>query len=296
MTRVSRAFTLCASLCAAQLGAQQRELLRYELSSAEGRLLGFYSSALAGVAPGIPFGPGTKALSLELALELSYIPHLTAQQRTAGFDKPEASNLSPILPRPRLALAIPGNFVIQGSWLPPVTVSDARGNLYGLALSHHLHSPMRGVATFASRLAFADGRVEGAITCGEHLGSGSLSDQLYYANVCHAQPSRDYFTPRQLSADFTLISARAALRAQVYASVGLRREWTSFDIGVTRSDGSRDLDHPVLEMDATRGFGAFGLQWGAAAGSGSKMRRAVEIFYTPGSLATVRLLGGWTIN
>jgi hypothetical protein len=224
-----------------------------------------------------------------VALELGYIPHLSASQRTAGFDKPEASNLSPVLPRPRISLTLPGGLILDANLLPPVNVVDARANLYGASLRRSVNI---GAASLAPRVSFLDGRVEGAITCTAELGSGSLSDQQYYANVCHANESRDYFEPMQFSFDLTLENGPRFLHGQSYATVGVRREQTRFDIGVIMSDGSRDLDHPVLEMDATRAFGAAGLQWY----SGGRGRVAAEVFYTPGSIVTGRLLVAWRLR
>jgi hypothetical protein len=110
--------------------------------------------------------------------------------------------------------------------------------------------------------------------------------------VCHANASRDWFEPSHLSLDVAIGGRRSLLGVQPYLAGGLRREVTRFDIGVILPDGSRDPDHPVLEMAATRAFGSAGVEWSA----GTRLRYAAEIFWSPGSLVTVRLLGGWRLR
>src|SRR5687767_5964696 len=67
---------------------------RYEWKDPEGRLMAYYSAALAFSpvgAPRIAAGPwgGT------LGLEISYLPALSDAQRSGGFSKTESTNLAP---------------------------------------------------------------------------------------------------------------------------------------------------------------------------------------------------------
>jgi hypothetical protein len=240
--------------------------------------MGFYAAALAVTAVGTGSGEGA-AWDVSAGLELSYIPRLSRRQRTGGFDKPESSNLSPVLPRPRLTLITPARVRIEASWLPPIEVFDARANLYSIALSRAIAN--RGAFFFTPRLAASGGRARGAITCNDALRRGTPSEQVYYGAVCHARESDDYFEPRQLSAEL-IISHRGGARYVPFATAGVRRDDVRFDIGVQRRDGGRDLDHPVLLMRATRPFVAAGLAWEGAVMGG------IEMFYAPGSLVTAR--------
>jgi hypothetical protein len=273
--------------CAAALPAQQREVQRYGIDSPEGRLMGFYSSALGTTPLGAPLRGVHAVWSAELALEVGYIPWLTRAQRSAGFDKPEASNLSPVLPRPHLALLLPAELLVDVSWVPPVGVLDATANLFGLSVRRTFEA---GAFTLSPRMGLMIGRVEGAITCSEDLGSGAPEEQIYYANVCHANESNDYFDPAHLSVDVTLAKSSPARRTP-WITAGLRREDVTFDIGVMQASGERDPDHPVLEMEATRFFAATGLQWEAR-----RTRYGMELFYSPGSLLTARFFGALRIR
>jgi hypothetical protein len=257
---------------------QSREIQRHSFDDPEGRLMAFYAAALSvsAIGPAAANSPWT----LTGGLELSHIPQLSQRQRTAGFDKPESSNLSPILPRARVSLSMPGSVRVEGSWLPPVSVFEARANLYAIALSRPV--PIRWSMTITPRVAAAAGKARGAITCNDDLRRGSDSEQVYYAAVCHARQSDDHFEPRQLSAE--LILSRPRVGVVPFATMGLRRDHTRFDIGVQRSDGSRETDHPILVMRATRPFLAAGAAWRSGLGE-----LGGEVHYAPGSLITVRL-------
>lgn len=231
-------------------------------------------SAIGTAAAGSPWSVGA-------GIELSHIPQLSRRQRTAGFDKPESSNLSPVLPRARLSLGIPGGVRLEASWLPPVSVFDARANLYALAVSRPIASDWPVVVT--PRLVASGGRARGAITCNDALLRGTPSEQVYYSAVCHARQSDDHFSPRQFSAELIVTRARDT-RIVPFATAGLRYDDVRFDIGVRRPDGSRDVDHPVLVMTVTRPFVAGGAVWRA-----SRADAAAEIYYAPGSFVTVRV-------
>lgn len=241
--------------------------------------MAFYAAALSVSAIGT--ADAHAPWSVTAGLELSYIPQLSRRQRTAGFDKPESSNLSPILPRARLSLSTPGDVRIEGSWLPPVSVFDARANLYSIALSRAISTPWAIAIT--PRLAVAAGRARGAITCNDDLRRGTASEQVYYAAVCHARESDDYFEPGQLSAEL-IVSRPRAMGIVPFATLGALRHDVRFDIGVQRPDGSRDPDHPILLMRATRPFVAAGIAWRSVRGEAGG-----EIHYAPGSLVTARL-------
>ena len=241
--------------------------------------MAFYAAALAVSAVGT--GAADPPWSISAGIELSHIPRLSRKQRTAGFDKPEASNLSPVLPRARIAISTPGGLRVEGSWLPPITVFDARANLYAIALSKSM--VRRGSIVVTPRLAAAGGQARGAITCNDALLHGTPSEQVYYGAVCHVRQSDDRFEPRQLSAEL-IVSRPVGSRLVPFVTAGVRRDDMRFDIGVRRSDGTRDTDHPVLVMRATRPFAAGGATWRS-----SRADAGAELYYAPGSLLTVRL-------
>jgi len=257
----------------------------------------YYSSTVAFSPLGVPFGadrPAAPAVAsdrapsrIEAALELSYLPPLSSEQRTVGTDKPESTNLAPVFVRPRVGARLPGGLGLELSWIPPLRVFDVKANLLGGALSRSFSTSL-GV-DLVPRASFLTGRVEGPITCNsETATSGSASLATYFTYVCYGNDSEDFFEPRHVSGEILVSRTSANRRWQPYASAGARWERTRFDIGVIRDDGSRDPDEPILEVKATRGYGTIGASWFGV----RRTRLATELYYAPGSALTVRALAG----
>ncbi len=267
-------------LAGTPLAAQQRAVQVHRASEPEGRLLAFYSAAMVYS----PLGAVAPARRWWLGVEATWLPTLTEAQRRPGIDKPETTNLSPVLPRPRLGVRT-AVAVLEASWVPPITVADARANLVALAASRTV-ATWRGVA-FVPRLSAVAGRVEGAITCNASTTrSGNRDLATYYAAVCHGNDSNDWFEPRIAAGE--LVAARAMARpgAQLWLAAGGRIDRSRFDIGVRRADGTRDPDHPILRLRDSRPHLAAGARWPVT----HRLLAAGEWFYAPGSVATLRAL------
>jgi hypothetical protein len=266
---------------AARAGAQSRVVERYDFDDGRGKLISYYSAVLTfspGRAP-LAAAPGT----VTAAIELSYVPPLSESQRRVG-DKPEGTNLAPLFARPRAAVALPGGVQLEASWMPPVRVFDVEANVASGALSRPVR--VRGELTLTPRVAATAGTVKGAITCYEDLARGTPDERVYYSFICNGSTSDDHYKPRHVMAE--LVAARPLGGAPLvpYAGLGLRRDQSRFDVGVVRPDGSRDPDHPILELRATRGYGFAGATWTM----GRLLGASGELFYAPGSVLTVRLL------
>lgn len=274
----------------AVLHAQGRELDRYGPGSAEARIMLYYSSTVAFSPLGAHAVSGTLGgaeRKFEVAVELSFLPPLSAKQRTAGSDKPEATNLAPLFARPRLSARLPGAAVLEVSWIPPFRVFDVRANLFAGAISRSF--TVTPAISIVPRASFVAGRVEGPITCNrETADEGDAALATYYATVCYGNDSNDYFEPRHVSGELLMTRSMPRARWQPYVSAGARAERTRFDVGVIRRDGSRDTDQPILEVKTTRAFGTIGASWFGV----PRTRLAGELYYAPGSVLTVRGLAG----
>jgi hypothetical protein len=263
-----------------QAVAQQREIQRYSANSDEGRLMSFYSAVLAfspaGMSLGLPNG------AVMFAIELSYVPRLDEAQRSAGYDKPEATNLAPVFPRPRAVIGLPRSTTMEVSWLPPVRVFGVTANLAAAAIASRFWS--RRTESLVARVSGLAGRVTGPITCNADVVAGSQDLATYYRTVCRNRDSRDYFEPRHLSLE--LVGTREGGTTRLSLGAGARMDaGTRFDIGVAKADGSyRDPDHPVLELRSVRPHLVAGINrqaWSIGTFS-------LEAFYAPGSLLTAR--------
>jgi hypothetical protein len=271
-----------ALLCAIPVRAQERPVERHGFSGPEGRLLAFYSASMAFSPAGL-----TSAGRLSFGVEVSYVPYLDEAQRRPSIDKPEATNLAPLFPRPRVGVRLRG-LHLEGSWVPPLRLFDVEANLVGASVS--------GIAwqgngwAMAPRLWVTAGRVRGAITCAASAMLDKGPDlATYYAAVCHGRESDDWFEPRMLGAE--LLASRLLRDGAIlaYAGAGGRLDRSRFDIGVLRSDGSRDPDHPVLELRATRPHLTAGATWKPR----SPIAVGGELFWAPGSLLTARATMRW---
>ena len=246
--------------------------------------MGFYAAAVAYSSIGIS-SPATASWDVSAGVELSYLPWLSKAERSAGFDKPESSNLSPVIPRPRIGVVTPGAVRIDLSWLPPARVFGAKANLYSLAVSRTI-ATRYGIA-MTPRIAATGGRVRGAITCNDDLVDGTESEGIYFRRVCGNLESDDHFEPKQVSGELILSQQRRASRLAPFVGAGVRRDDVRFDIGVRSDNGKRNPDHPVLAMRATRPFFVGGTLFDDARGR----RAGAELYYAPGSLLTVRVRG-----
>lgn len=260
----------------------QRVVERRGFDEGQGKLMSYYSSSLMFTPV---MAPRQRARgTLELGLELAYVPELSAEQRRVG-DKPEATNLAPLFPRPRLTYALTDRLAIEGSWLPPIEVFDVQANVVSVALTWT--SALHGGLRFTPRVAGMIGSVEGAITCYADMLSESPDLALYYSTVCYGHESRDDFQPRHVLGELTIGWERQGSRLLPYAGWGARADFTRFDIGVIRTDGSIEQDHPILELRTVRPYALLGTTILAM----PRARATAELLYAPGSIVTVRVQG-----
>jgi hypothetical protein len=272
-----------AALFVTPVSAQDRVRERHDFDDPEGRLIGFYSAALLFSPLGAP--ERARAWTFDAGVEVGYIPHLSKSQRTAFQDKPEATNLAPVLPRPRVSLVLPVALHAQLSWVPPVRVFDVEANLFSVSVTRALEP--RGI-TVAPRIVAMWGKVRGSITCFEDLREGTQSENRYYNEICHGRTSDDHFKPQHLAGEVLVSRQMWRLPFVPYAGIGVLREKTIFDIGVLHRDGSRDPDHPILELRATRAYAFLG----GTVNAWRSTRFTSELFYAPGSLFTARVFAG----
>jgi hypothetical protein len=261
--------------------AGTRVVEEHSWSSHEGRLMAYYSAALAFSPVGAPRPAGVRGASI--GIELSYLPALSEAQRSAGYTKAQSTNLAPVVPRPRISVALPAGFSLEGSWIPPIRVFGVKANLLSGAVSRSFTAP--GGFSLTPRIAGTIGSVKGPITCNDELQERGGGDAVYFTYVCHGTESEDSFEPSALSGE--LIASRTIRRGTIapYAGFGVRLERDRFDVGVRFPDGSTDPNHSILELDLTRGYGFLGATWAGPRRSAV----SAELFYAPGSLVTGRV-------
>jgi len=105
--------------------------------------------------------------SVDVAVEVTQVPHLSADQRRVGFDgvKEEDLNRLPVFVRPRVTVGLPHRFAIEVGWVPPIEIDGVQPNIFSLALDRVLYVGQNW--SFGARLHGQIGSVEGDLVCSE---------------------------------------------------------------------------------------------------------------------------------
>ena len=276
---------------ASGLGAQTNTTCRPDEDSNEAKLLGFFATPIA-------FSPGgimdhLPPWRVRVAVEASYVPSPSRQMQQPeacyGVKKTENTDLSPVLPRPRVAVGLPGGFVLEGSYLPPITVADAEPNLGSLALSRPWtlrESPDGGNVAVVLRMHGTLGRVRGSITCPDE----SLQQSDPTAACYGSEASWDTYEPNMFGGEVTLARESAGQRWGAYGTGGVTLLRPRFQVGFQYLGGIYDDTKIVVDM--TR----FAIGGGAWYRVGSAAAITGELYSVPTDATTFRIGGAYTFH
>jgi hypothetical protein len=256
---------------------------RASAGSNEATLLAHYAVPLAFTAA-LPQA-SLRAGEVALALETSWLPTPPADVRRSEecyLAKGENTALSPVLPRPRVAVGLPAGLVAEASLLPPVTVADATPFLVGLALAW-THPVGRG-ATLAARAHGTLGYVDGPVTCAADALQSNPSAPCFGDT-----PSNDRYAPNAFGAEL-LVSLPLASRWSALLGAGVVHARPRFDVNFTNGVGLRDGTR--VRFDDT----AAGLTAGLTRDIGARAALGLLAYAAPGRTTTVRLTGQWQLR
>lgn len=210
----------------------------------EAKLLAFFAAPIA-FSPGgnvTALGPG----KLRIGGELTYVPEPSAEisrSERCYASKTEQTHLSPVFPRPRVAIGLGGGFALEGSYLPPVTVMDATPNLASVALSRLTSI---GAAGLLLRAHATFGKVEGAITCPEEsLQTSDVTRPCYGTSK-----STDTYKPNMFGAEAAVTFASSE-RITGYAGAGYTALRPRFQVGFqdARPGVAYDDTRIIVDLD-----------------------------------------------
>ena len=206
-----------------------------------------------------------------------------------GIKKTENTNLSPVFPRPRVAIGLPGGIVLEGSYLPPIEVADAKPNLGSVAVAR----PWRlsggddsGSVSLLLRAHATMGRVRGSITCPEK----SLQTQDPSLACYGTKQSSDTYKPNMFGAEAGLAKQGAGDRWGANVTGGVTWLRPRFQVGFQYQDAA--FDDTKITVDMTRfaaGAGAWYRVGDAAAVTG-------ELYSVPTDATTFRVGGAYTFR
>ncbi len=136
-----------------------------------------------------------------VAGDLGHIPRLDEEQRTVGLGgiKTEDLNKSPVFGRLRGAVGLPGGWVAELAWTPPLELRGSKARNFFAASVGRRFIDDAGFS-LSGRLLGQVGEVHGDITCPGRLAGNPDPGENPYG--CQA-PSNDVFTVNYLGADAT---------------------------------------------------------------------------------------------
>ena len=269
----------------ATLQAQSPLCLGVSAKSPEARLMAFYAAPLA-------FSTAAQPVQLrpwqwQFSIDITPMPSPDSARRATqcySASKGESTNLASIFPRPRVALGLPYNLIVEASYLPPITVKDATANLFGLSLAW-----TQRVWVFAGSSVIAQARVhttlgyvEGPITCG----LGAL--QADPTKPCYGtKPSNDRFTPNVTGAE--LVGTFDAFDYAMYAGVGVNSINAEFQVDFLDKNGFRDRSKVTLGSWLNRFAFLVGGTWRVA----KTVDLTAQIYSQPDDVSMARIIMAW---
>jgi hypothetical protein len=235
--------TACPLIAAAQC--------RPPANSNVAKLMAFYELPIIYATPDAPVvQPLGK---VDLTFELVGVPTPPASIEQSDYcyvAKQEGSHLAPVLPRLRVSVGLPAGFVIEGSYVPPITVDRATPNLgsVSLAWDHLLSGPTAAHAgpaiTLELRTHGTTGSITGAITC-----PASSLQQTEPGQPCYGtMPSKDTYYPNSLGGEVAV--GIASGRFAGFAGTGYTWLAPNFRVGFTDLTGY--TDRTLVEVDVGR--------------------------------------------
>lgn len=231
--------------------------------------------------------PDVRKGQVGVGLEATYLPEIDAETRTPTICRPgkgpeNVGQLSAIL-RPRATVGLPGGFILEGSWIPPIRVNGVKSNLLGLALERSLQILSRR-ATLTLRAHGTVGVIHAPVTCEEaalqdptsECFQGTLSDDAYHPNI--------FGTEGAFSWQFH------GGRVRPYVGGGVNVLHPRFQVNFTNQFGV--TDNRKVEVDLTRGalFGGATWSWG------SRSALSAEIYGSPGDDVTGRIFFSYGVT
>ncbi len=209
--------------------------------------------------------------TVNLGLEVGWLPSLNAEQRMIGFNgtKEENVNRTPLFVRPRVELGLPADFSVTLALIPPVRIGGIRPNVFAVSLGRPLLD--LGRWRLSGRVYGQRGTLEGDITCdSDTVNAGA--DPVRNPFGCQA-PSEDKMTIRSAGAELGG-AFHATDRLEPYAAVAWNYFDSDFEVNAVYSDF---VDHSLLL--------ASGSTVSVTTGLGYQMSRRIritgEVFFTP---------------
>ena len=170
-------------LCLAAPLAQAQEVVRQDENLNADRPEAWAMNRVAAASLLTSFGetPVLEPGQWALAAEAGDVPRLSASQRRVGFngDKIEDLNKSPVFARLRWQIGLPGGWLAEVGYTPPLAINGAKPhNLVAASIGRRVFA--RGAFSLSARAFGQHGAIDGDITCPRDLANVADPQQNPY--------------------------------------------------------------------------------------------------------------------
>jgi hypothetical protein len=221
---------------------------------------------------GLEMPEARPAGSIQIGLELAWIPELTAEQQRVGFNgtKQEDLNKAPLFARPRLSLWLPGQFSLTVAGVPPVEAFGVKPRLFALAVGRPI---ITGDAwSLGARASMQVGSARSAFTCPEEVLAFPPGDPRN-SYGCQAVSS-DVARLRYVGGELDIWRSAAGSRLMPHVTVGVNYLNSVFQVDAMTFDF-----HDRTQL-RTRGA-TVSLSGGLAYALTDRFTAGIEVFYSP---------------
>lgn len=254
--------------------------------SNEAKMLAFFATPIAFSPAGIvaPMRAGEVRLSFDATYVPSPSDDITSPDVCYRNDKTENTELSPVFPRPRLAIGLAPGLALEATYLPPLTVMDATPNLFAVALAYGRPIGTGGMS-YLIRTHATIGNVKGPITC-----SPDVIQTSNPAGACYSTtPSEDTYKPNMVGFEGAL-GFGGNTRISSYIGAGYTVLRPRFQVGYRDANGVLDDTKIVVNLNR---FAAFaGARWRLS----DVVGLTAELYSVPEDATTFRLGGAYTLR
>lgn len=224
---------------------------------------------------------------INVAFEATYLPEIDREIRTPTICRPgkgpEHTDLLFAELRPRVTLGLPGGFVLEGSWIPPIRLNGVRAELIGVALQRVF--PISNTpAIVAVRVHGTGGLIRAPITC-EAAALRDPTSECFQGTL-----SDDHYHPNAFGAEGALSWTLAGGQLRPFIGGGVNLLHPRFQVNFTNQFGQ--LDNRKIEVDLTRGALFGGASWSPD----KRFAVSGEIYGAPGDDVTGRVLLSYTLR
>lgn len=263
---------LAGALFVASAGAQAQTVIRdderLDTDRPEAWAMNYFTAS--SFMTGFGATPALRPGQWTAAVEVGHIPHLSDAQQQVGFGgfKQEDLNKSPAIGRLRGMIGLPGDWVAELGYTPPLEIDGTRTHdLFAAALGRRLLE--RGDLSLSARVFGQHGQVGGDITCPREVAGTVFGEGNPYG--CRS-PSDDRLRLNYYGLELTLGLQRRAW--QWHAGVAAVRTETEVEVNAYTyavHDRSRLVAKDVLPAIAIGTSRAVGQRW----------RWGAEVLYVP---------------